>query len=260
MNDQGYGDKPTTATNSDTPPPPPAQGSHPKEEITEDSQHSTEGDKKATNILARELHWIEGFQLAFSAILAIVGIIALIVYSRQLDAMRGQSATMEQTLQTMFIQTRAMQRSIAQADLLIASGRVSADAAKKSADTAYKSLEMSERPWIVADVDIAGPIKIENGNISGAVSVMLRNVGHSVARAVIGRTKVVLEAEPERRPIEIQKDLCASASRLAGQTGSYEMLMFPSDKPIPEIPEIPIEPFVIGRDIIAKQKSPLRLV
>lgn len=43
---------------------PPLQFPESKGKITQDRKHNTEGDKKTTNILTRELHWVEAFQLA----------------------------------------------------------------------------------------------------------------------------------------------------------------------------------------------------
>ena len=60
-----------------------------------------------------------------------------------------------------------------------------ADAAKSAAETAARQLELSERPWVQAQISIAGPF---NFNVNGAnlhLRFQLLNTGHSPALATV---------------------------------------------------------------------------
>jgi hypothetical protein len=66
--------------------------------------------------------------------------------------------------------------------LMYCSNKKAAEGAKSAADTAAKQLEMSERPWVVEDFAVSGPLLfMPNGNATITIQSTIRNVGHSVA-------------------------------------------------------------------------------
>ncbi len=101
-----------------------------------------------------------------------------------------------------------------------------AQAALIAAGTAQKQLELSERPWVSADVSLAGPLiyKIVAGpriyEFSGAqisLRIVLKNTGNSPAVAV----SVQLAAYPNYRDdaLEQQHQLCDPLRRYAFNSG-----------------------------------------
>src|SRR6185437_11915003 len=59
--------------------------------------------------------------------------------------------------------------------------RDAADAAKESADTGIKQLELAERPWVDANITLDGPFTFNVNGANITVKIELRNNGHSPA-------------------------------------------------------------------------------
>jgi hypothetical protein len=68
-----------------------------------------------------------------------------------------------------------------------------AQAAKESADTASRQLEMEDRPWLKDTVRSGSDFIFQNNNttVSWAVLVRAENVGHSVATAIYPEAKLI---------------------------------------------------------------------
>ena len=157
-----------------TPPPPKA---------AESSNSNNEQDATAKE-LAREFRWVEVWQLVVNGVLALIGIIALIIYNGQLKEMRKA--------------TKATQ--------------VAAEAAKKSADTAADTLtstqqqfRMDERPYLWPSphggTNLSNPgkpdqsvvIYVNGADITLAAAVDIKNAGRSPALLVqITRTEYIV--------------------------------------------------------------------
>lgn len=71
--------------------------------------------------------------------------------------------------------------------------RKSADAAKRSAETASKQLEMADRPWIKDTVRSAADFTFQPGPgvFSWVITIRTDNVGHSVATAIFPDAKLI---------------------------------------------------------------------
>jgi hypothetical protein len=69
--------------------------------------------------------------------------------------------------------------------------RDSADAAKESADTASRQLEMVDRPWIKEALRSVSDFSTQNGTITWGVSISANNVGHSVATEVFPDARLI---------------------------------------------------------------------
>jgi len=129
-----------------------------------------------------------------------------------------------------------------------------ADAAATAANTAQKQLEMSERPWVVAQFFIDQPIQLQpNGDIGVRLRVVMKNIGHSVATDV----RLLLGADPEGRgawfmntPKE-QKEMCDNWRNIhfPGNPGAGTKILFPNDTFIEE------ESFTIAKKQIEKVQA-----
>ncbi len=92
-----------------------------------------------------------------------------------------------------------------------------ANAAKSAAETAAKQLELSERPWVDADIRINGPLRFNANGANLDVLVTSRNSGHSPAfNATI--TPTLVTGGPG--PIDERNETCRTAVRLATTVGS----------------------------------------
>lgn len=71
--------------------------------------------------------------------------------------------------------------------LLWCSTKKAADAAKESADTARKELELSERPWVSVSMPVAtDPLTTDSkGQVSTAIHIEIKNVGRTPAKGVM---------------------------------------------------------------------------
>ena len=89
-----------------------------------------------------------------------------------------------------------------------------ARAATSAANTAAGQLELSERPWVDAQVSIDGPLTY---NVNGAnlhVLINMRNTGHSPALNTEISPKL-LTTFGGQEPMKIREQLCADASRVS---------------------------------------------
>jgi hypothetical protein len=64
---------------------------------------------------------------------------------------------------------------------ILSATKQSANVAQKAADTTAKQLELLERPWMSADVSIAGPLVFDKSGAHLSLDVILNNTGHSPA-------------------------------------------------------------------------------
>lgn len=102
--------------------------------------------------------------------------------------------------------------------LTLYESRLATEAALQSLDTARRQMELSERPWVTAEVALTRPIAfIEGYARDGGVEVTVKNVGHSVATDVLVAAEVMLYPDltkdlwphPGPREIEMRrKRLC----------------------------------------------------
>lgn len=105
----------------------------------------------------------------------------------------------------------------------------SADAAKSAADTASKSLEVSERPWLsIEDVSIGSPLTFNNGGGLVSINYSIKNYGNSPAAHVNWRTKLLPLTMTKDILAEIllqQSALCDPLRKV--QTSTPDTLVFP---------------------------------
>jgi hypothetical protein len=99
-------------------------------------------------------------------------------------------------------------------------------AAKESADTAARQLEMTDRPWVAVDVSITSPLAYNDKGVEVEFSFTPKNIGHSPAQNVL--------IDPQLLPIfmgddvrEIQKNICDSAAKAQSRMPRY--VLFPEE-------------------------------
>jgi hypothetical protein len=113
--------------------------------------------------------------------------------------------------------------------------RKSADAAKRSAETASKQLEMADRPWIKDTVRSAFDFTAQNGAFSWAVTSRAENVGHSVATAIYPQAKLIAIQGadfidgPRRKARELCDEVSARFERVKSDPVVWSNAIFPGD-------------------------------
>jgi hypothetical protein len=110
----------------------------------------------------------------------------------------------------------------------------SATAAQDAADTAQKQLEMSERPWVVAEFSPSEPLKFTaDGGIDFGVGGKLTNIGHSVALYVHDTPLINLQeiSLAALHPKQKQKEACDLIRSTAERFPSFNSgdTLFPQD-------------------------------
>jgi hypothetical protein len=175
----------------------------------------------------------------FTALLFVTSALSVIYLVRQTNTIADQKSTMDQTLEAMFTQTKAMQGQLEQmkgtskqTDKMIKSGQVSAQSAMSAAETSAKQFEASDRAWIKVDLAIGEALHFaKSGMASIGITFTITNVGHSPATNISSTLFAVPIHPPPlmeaKVPIEKQKASCAGLS--SGFTGDMSRgeVLFP---------------------------------
>lgn len=107
-----------------------------------------------------------------------------------------------------------------------------ASAATEGLSLSRKQLEVHDRPWLTAALELAGPLQVApNGSTSIAVRYAVTNIGRSVATNVEVRGHLIaLDPEdPFEGPLKIQQHLCARLVRRHDETGRVGGPIFPGE-------------------------------
>lgn len=87
-------------------------------------------------------------------------------------------------------------------------------AAKKSADAAYRQLEMTDRPWIKDTVTSGEDFRFDHDVVMWSVNIRAENIGHSVATGIFPWAKLIAIDVTKDNPIDGPrrqvKELCDS--------------------------------------------------
>jgi len=135
-----------------------------------------------------------------------------IAAGKQADAAKSQSDNTESIAKA------------AQAE--IATSTNSAEAAKNSADTAARELELSERPWVDADVRINGPLAFNVNGANLSILITLRNTGHSPAfNTTINPQLMIIFGGPD--PFQLRNEVCQGAVKQVSSYG-FGVSLFPN--------------------------------
>ena len=151
MNDQGNSNTPTDDTDQNSTLAAPPQRTVAPGQVSTEANRYADGSKSTANELAREFKWFEGLSLFVNAVLAAVGILALSIYSGQLEVVRGQLKQMEGSS----VQTDKLLR---ESEKESEAAKVSAAAAESASRTASDTLRQTKsafaievRPYIVVE-------------------------------------------------------------------------------------------------------------
>lgn len=162
----------------------------------------------------------------FTALLFVTSALSVVYLIRQTGIVADQKTTMDKTLLAMLTQTQVMQGQLeqmkgssAQTDQLIASEKVSSDAARSASDTAGKELVIGNRPWVKIRHRIASPLTFDVGGRVGSPATLtiedvIENVGNSVALNV-GHWEEVIPMDPD--PLHATKTATARARQYCDQ-------------------------------------------
>jgi hypothetical protein len=111
--------------------------------------------------------------------------------------------------------------------------RDTAEAAKVTAETGRKELELSERPWVSVDVSIAKPLVFDPQGGTISLRWVLKNVGHSPAAGTAVVAKLRFWNPPTIDLDKEQKALCGPIHDLPDLPGVSRTMgdtLFPTDQ------------------------------
>ncbi len=101
---------------------------------------------------------------------------------------------------------------------------------KQQLQTMQQQMDLSERPWVSADLVVSNPLKFGPGGAFIGMNIVLRNVGHSVARYV----SVWTALKPRAFDPRDQQELCGRPKAPINNKSDYGYLLFPGQNPVPE--------------------------
>jgi hypothetical protein len=198
MNGQPSGNQPTNAPQANPALPPPPQPAKAKGNTSQTSQNPPDNDKATANELAREVRWIEIASIVVNFGLAIIGIVALCIYSGQLEVMRRTLDTMKSSGDTTTRQTwqaignmnwLAREMNYAR-DQATVSSKASEASTKAALDASIKASRIDQRAWVGAIgvgspqlIDGHGTVFMKEGEIA-KFDLIIKNTGKTPARKV----------------------------------------------------------------------------
>jgi hypothetical protein len=200
MNSQAHGDHPEDNPDSDALLPSPSDSAKTESKIPDSPSSKSESYKNSAPSTARKITWLEIALLFFNAGVVIVGIIALVIYSGQLDVMRrtlgemqrsGVSATdqMWQAVGNLNWNARAAQEALNESR---ASNEKSARRSQAASDASIRAMQQDQRPWVTASrFELA--YEIEGGKEITVKSFLL-NSGKTPALKIVAATSVAISS------------------------------------------------------------------
>jgi hypothetical protein len=131
-----------------------------------------------------------------TAFLFVFGVATLRVFYRQFSEMQTQTVILntqaQQAAADSIEAARRVESQLAIAENQARAAQLTANAAKSSADTALRQLNLSERPWIYSEFT---PTRLIFKNDGGflMLKIAVTNLGHSVAQSVTASTELWLD-------------------------------------------------------------------
>jgi hypothetical protein len=118
--------------------------------------------------------------------------------------------------------------SIAKASQIQARANLdTAAAAKASADTAVKELELSERPWVDASFSLDGPLSFNVNGANITLKIDLRNTGHSPALSTT-ISPLTLIGRNGNNAASYREKVCQDATRMVSTFPRFGVALFPN--------------------------------
>lgn len=124
-------------------------------------------------------------------------------------------------------------RSLQSLNRSVTAANKQAVSAATQALTAQREYELSERPWVYADVMLAKPLTYDVNGASITVRFILRNVGHSPAASTLINMAAYPQGAPSRAsdPILEQKKLCDPMRLYPPDPHAGGFTLFPNQTP-----------------------------
>jgi hypothetical protein len=90
-------------------------------------------------------------------------------------------------------------------------------------------MRIAQRPWVSADVQIAGPLVFEANGSAIPLKLTLKNTGHTPATRILAIPILFVREEQPMNFLAIQKRRCEAGQRPAGPSGGIGYTLFPGD-------------------------------
>jgi hypothetical protein len=111
--------------------------------------------------------------------------------------------------------------------LMYCVNKKAADAAKSAAETAASQLELSERPWVDAQILLNGPLTFNINGASIPLKLSLRNTGHSPAMFVAISTLPSVASKTDNA-VPYREQACKDATRVSATMPDFGITLFPN--------------------------------
>jgi hypothetical protein len=128
-------------------------------------------------------------------------------------------------------------RTLDQIAIQAAAGKIAADAAKESADTARDALKETTRPWVSSEIVNMGDLVYSKDGVALYLRIKLRNTGHSVATQVWPHLKMFSHAlRADYSGTDTSKEIINRQHALADevktnfQNRTFGLVLFPGDE------------------------------
>ena len=113
--------------------------------------------------------------------------------------------------------------------LIWRANQTSADAAKTAADTAARQLELSERPWVFADIAPVMPLTFDNTGMNLTLQFVVKNTGHSPA--FVWKDEEIFAEPSGKDPIAERERFCHDVQLAEIKNPKFSDTVFPGVVP-----------------------------
>lgn len=108
-------------------------------------------------------------------------------------------------------------------------------ASEWTARTAYKQLDLAERPWVKMDISIAGPLVVSQDGLSISIRTVTQSTGNSPALSVAAQSKIFVGyAWPDLVTQQKKDALCDDLKKSATVNEGSLPALFPGTNSIPD--------------------------
>ncbi len=198
--------------------------------------------------LNRKMAWFTAALVFTSAVAGAIGVWQARIANKSANAAESAAQTAKDTLGEMKqggtdthelavqagIQAYASRRQSVNTELIAraaqrqaATSTVASDAAKASADTAIKELELSERPWVDAQIVIDGPVEFNVNGVNVHLKFQLVNTGRSPALATHISPRMISMFSEGPAAADVLQETCRDQTRVVTQMPHFGVTLFP---------------------------------
>jgi hypothetical protein len=225
------------ANTGDNPSPPTPVKTLNKSVLDKNKAKPTEEYISETKQLINRTRTIEWWQFALTALVDVVGIIAICIYYGQLQVMKGQLGEIVKQFPEIHEQRIATQGQLTQAriDSAVAGAATANQLAAMQAQ--LEVMRDADRPWVDVDILIASPLTYDGKAARIDFTFVVSDIGRSPAQnvSIIGMLTPAFFWDDLR---QTQKRVCNDAATPIGM-GSFRYVLFPG-RPITQQTSIAI--------------------